>query len=175
MTSLLASTDLPSAAETLADIGWLVMRISIAWLFLWPLPGLLKDWPGTVGATSLVFPVPGLTTLAGVAVMLVGGISVGVGIYGRIGAAALALYCVGGVLVHMALSRQPGTLVEGLHLEGQAEATARTAAAIGAVGHVTSAWKNWVIAGACTFIALAGTGRWSVLELVPVHLVGGDG
>ena len=165
-------TYLASNTVTVADAGWLCMRISIAWIFLWPLPGILKDWKTTVGATALVFPVPNLTTLAGVCVMIGGSLSVGLGIYGRIGAAVLALYCAGGVLVHMALSRQPAILLDGLHLKGKSADVANNAAAIGAVGNVTSAWKNWTIAGACVFIALAGTGRWSLFELLPMRIIG---
>ena len=156
--------------ELLANIGWLAMRLTIAWLFLWPLPGLLRDWRGTVGATALVFPMPRAVTLAGVFVMLLGAVSVAVGIYGRVGGAALAIYCVGGAFVHRALAAQPAALIDALKLPDDARSTAETAAAIGALGHTTSAWKNWTIAGACTFIALAGTGPWSVLEFIPLQL-----
>ena len=40
----------------LADIGLLTLRIMFAWIFLWPLPGLLKDWQTTVQTTGLLFP-----------------------------------------------------------------------------------------------------------------------
>ena len=158
-----------STPEILANIGWVILRLSIAWLFLWPLPGLLRDWPATVGATALVFPMPKLVTLAGVCLMPLGAVSIGLGIYGRIGAAALAMYCIGGVFVHLALSKQPASLLKTLSLDEADRTTADQAAAIGAVGHVTSSWKNWTVAGCCAFVALAGTGPWSIFELAPLH------
>jgi uncharacterized membrane protein YphA (DoxX/SURF4 family) len=158
--------------EITANIGWLIMRIGIAWLFLWPLPGLLRNWHATVKTTALIYPFPTLATAAGLVVMLCGSISVGCGIYGRIGGAALALYCIGGAFVHMALSRQPASLIQGLGLDGNAADVANMAAEIGAVGHVTSAWKNWTIAGACSFIALAGTGPLSIIQIQPLTFSG---
>lgn len=149
---------------TAPDLGLLVLRLAIAWIFLWPLPGLLRDWSTTVQTTALVFPLPRLVSVAGVLVMPLGAVSVGIGVYGRIGGAALAIFCVGGAFVHRALAGQPAALIESLQLEGEARETAATAAQIGAVGHATSALKNWVVAAACLFITLAGTGKLSVLE-----------
>ena len=167
---MISTTLAPIAApELLATIGLLILRLSIAWLFLWPLPGLVRDWDATVSATALVFPMPKLVTTDGVCLMPLGAISVGIGIYGRIGGAALALYCIGGVFVHMALSRQPAALMEALTLSDRDRATANTAATIGAVGHVTSAWKNWTVAGGCACIALVGTGPLSILQLLPIQ------
>ena len=167
--TLLLAADEPTSA-LLANIGLLIMRLSIAWLFLWPLPGLIRDWQSTVGATALVYPMPRLVTLLGVCIMPLGAVSVAVGIYGRVGAAALTLYCIGGAFVHLALAKQPAELTRSVHTDQNGQAAVATAAAIGSVGHVTSAWKNWTVAGACAFLALAGTGPWSVLALAPTPL-----
>ena len=33
------------------EISWIALRLAYAWLYLYPMPGLIKDWPGTVAAT----------------------------------------------------------------------------------------------------------------------------
>ena len=167
--SLIATTTSTTDPAWIAGVGWLALRLSVAWLFLWPLPGLLKDWSTTVATTSLVFPLPTLTTFLGLLVMPLGAISIALGVYGRIGAALLAAYCIGGAFVHMALARQSQSLINELTIPQNQHATAQKVAKIGAVGNITSAWKNWTVAGSCIFMALVGTGQWSLLNLFAAH------
>ena len=80
----------------LADIGLLTLRIMFAWIFLWPLPGLLKDWQTTVQTTGLLFPFgQRFFTTVSVIGMTLCSIMVMVGIYGRVGAVFLFFFCIG--------------------------------------------------------------------------------
>ena len=167
--SLIAMATPTAEAPWILGVAWLALRCSVAWLFLWPLPGLLKDWHTMVATTGLVFPFPTLTTFLGVLVMPLGAISIALGIYGRIGAALLTAYCIGGAFVHMALARQSQSLIDELTIAPNQQATAQQAADIGSIGNTTSAWKNWTVAGSCIFMALAGTGPWSLLNLFAAH------
>ena len=36
------------------EISWIILRLVYAWVFLYPVSGLVKDWPGTVSATRLL-------------------------------------------------------------------------------------------------------------------------
>ncbi|MCH2135499.1 MAG: DoxX family protein [Phycisphaerales bacterium] len=142
-------------SDSAAAFGMNLLRAGIAWIFLWPLPGLIRNFQATVQTTALVFPMARCTTIIGLLVMALGALSVAVGIFPRVGAAALALYCIGGAFVHKALARRIQTLAE--HASDRSGEVTEIAQ-LGTLGHVTSAWKNWPIAAACAYIAFAGAG-----------------
>lgn len=79
------------------EISWIILRLVYAWVFLYPVPGLIKDWPGTVAATGLLFDRMA-EQFAGISVLVIiaGGLSVLFGAYGRIGAAGLLAFSLGG-------------------------------------------------------------------------------
>jgi len=87
----------------LEQIGALIIRVTIGLLFVISAYACSKDAAarqGTIADTALVFPWrPELFTLAGVLLMLLGGLSVLLGIFPRLGALTLvrlrlALACV---------------------------------------------------------------------------------
>lgn len=153
----------------LADIGLLTLRIMFAWIFLWPLPGLLKDWQTTVQTTGLLFPFgQRFFTTVSVIGMTLCSIMVMVGIYGRVGAVFLFFFCIGGAIVHNKLAGIPELAARKLpsdDLKTPVGEVLDQALVLNRVGNVTSAQKNLVIAGIAAFFALTGTGDLSVASL----------
>jgi len=149
------------------DVAWLVLRFVYAWMFLYPLKSLLKDWPATVQATGLLFPwQSGCFAVASIVVMALGALSILLGCYGQLGAAGLLVFSLGGAVIHYRLA----DLAKRARLSDQASSADRQAmgelSALGVVGHVTSAEKNFVLAAVALFFLIMGTGPWS---LVPAH------
>ena len=155
----------------LGDIGLLTLRIMFAWIFLWPLPGLLKDWQTTVQTTGLLFPFgQSFFTTVSVAGMAISSIMVMIGIYGRAGAVFLFFFCIGGAIVHNKLAGIPEQAAKKLSSKDLQTPTGEVLAqalVLNRVGNVTSAQKNLVIAGIAAFFALAGTGNLSVISFWP--------
>ncbi|MBG83357.1 MAG: hypothetical protein CMJ40_02290 [Phycisphaerae bacterium] len=156
---------------TMADIGILTLRIMFAWIFLWPLPGLLKDWTTTVQTTGLLFPFgQSFFTTVSVAGMAICSIMVMVGIYGRAGAVFLFFFCIGGAIVHNKLAGLPEAAARKLPSADRETPCGKVldqALTLNRVGNVTSAQKNLVIAGIAAYFALAGTGDLSVISFWP--------
>ena len=148
------------------EISWIILRLAYAWVFLYPVPGLVKDWPGTVAATRLLFKrLPDLFSGVSVLVMVVGALSILFGIYGRIGAAGLLVFNLGGAVIHyrIADSARNTSLSTAASLEDKN--TVKQLATLAAVGHTTSAWKNFVLAAVAFFFLIQGTGPWSLVGL----------
>lgn len=157
--------------STLNDIGTLILRIMFAWIFLWPAPGLIRNWPTTVQTTGLLFP-KGKTffTLISVVGMIICALMVLIGIYGRLGAIFLFFLCIGGAIVHNKLAGIPEAAARDLPDTGTDEkraAVLQQALTLNRVGNVTSAQKNLVIAGVSAYFFLSGTGHLSVLSFWP--------
>ena len=38
-------------------VAWLILRVIYAWMFLYPLKVLLKDWTGTTNTVALLIPI----------------------------------------------------------------------------------------------------------------------
>lgn len=149
------------------DIAWIVLRLAYAWVFLYPVPGLLKNWPGTVETTALLFKkLPEFFAAVSVLVMVVGGVSVLFGIYGRIGSAALLAFNLGGAVIHYRIAGQAGKMLLSSEASPEDRKVAETLALTASVGHTTSAWKNFVLAGVSFFFLLKGTGPWSLIEII---------
>ena len=157
--------------STLGDIGLLILRVMFAWIFLWPLPGLLKNWQTTVQTTGLLFPFgQSLFTTISVAGMAVSSVMVAIGIYGRVGAVFLFFFCIGGAIVHNKLAGLPEEAARKLSSDDLCTPCGKVldqALTLNRVGNVTSAQKNLVIAGIAAFFALAGTGHLSIISFWP--------
>ena len=155
----------------IADIGMLILRIMFAWIFLWPLPGLLKNWSSTVQTTGLLFPFgQHLFTMISIIGMVVCSLMVATGIYGRAGAVFLFFFCIGGAIVHNKLAGIPENDAKSLteeDLRTPAGKVLSQALVLNRVGNVTSAQKNLVIAGISAYFILAGTGNLSILSFWP--------
>mgnify|MGYP002626204012 CR=1 FL=1 len=145
------------------DIAWLVLRAVFAWMFLYPVPGLLRDWSTTVETTSLFFKrQPQLCAAAAIAVMVSGGIMVLLGAYGRVGAAGLCVFSLGGARVHYQLAALAGNVRLTSDADPHNAEEAKRLSTLAVVGHVTSAQKNFVLTAVAAFIVLMGTGPWSM-------------
>ncbi|MDG2423834.1 MAG: DoxX family protein [Phycisphaerales bacterium] len=158
---------------TLNDVGTLVLRIMFAWIFLWPLPGLLRDWPTTVQTTGLLFSRgKGFFTLVSVSGMAICSLMVAIGIYGRPAAIFLFFFCIGGAIVHNKLAGIPEAAARKLPenpSDQKMAAVLQNALVLNRVGNVTSAQKNLVIAGIAAYFVLAGTGSLSLLSFWPAN------
>jgi len=86
------------------------------------------------------------------------------GFYGQFAAVAFIGFNLGGAILHYRLAR----ILKQTHLSEEACAADRDALqgaiALGVVGHVTSAEKNFVLTAVALFFAMKGTGP---LSLVP--------
>lgn len=143
-----------------------MMRVVLAWLFLWPLKGLVSDWAGTVNLVKLVAPFkPAFFAVIMIFVMIFGSLSILLGIYAPIGAALLLIYSLIGFVVHYRLSQQLAAMKLTKAAGDKDKTVFQNAKALGVVGHVTSAQKNIVIAAALLVIVLLGSGPMSLLPL----------
>lgn len=143
--------------------AFVVLRLILAWMFLYPLKAQLSDWDATVGLVDLIAPFqPQLFAVLMVLTMIAGSLSVLFGLFAQVGAALLMIYSLIGVLVHYKLSR----LVAGLRLSASAtiadQQILEKAKHLGVVGNVTSAQKNIVIASALWVIVCLGSGPYSL-------------
>ncbi len=145
------------------DIAWLVLRVCYAALFLYPLPGLIRDWQGTVSASRLLNE-KFATNLAAISVLLMffGALSILFGVYGQVGALGLLGFNLGGSVLHQRLA--------GVALQSQLSSTASDQdkqvlmdmVNLAVAGHSSSAWKNYVLAAVACFFMILGTGPYSL-------------
>ena len=150
--------------HSLEIIAWLLVRITLAWLFLYPLIAIFKDWKGMVDGMGLLTPYcHRLMAFLMVIVMIVSALSVLLGFYGQIGGLLMCLYCLVGVLFHYRLAN---TVIGGTHLSEQANAqdtsAYQTARGVGILGHITSAEKNIPIAAMGFYLFVMGSGPLSL-------------
>ncbi len=148
------------------EISWIILRLVYAWVFLYPVPGLVKDWSGTVAATRLlVNRLPELFSVVSVLVMVVGALSVLFGIYGRIGAAGLLAFNLGGAVIHFRIAEKARSTSLSAGASPEDKNTVKQLAMTAEVGHTTSAWKNFVLAAVAFFFLLQGTGPLSLMDI----------
>ena len=145
--------------------GWLILRVTYAWMFLYPLKGLLIDWSSTKNLTQLVIPCQKLASLLAVLMcltMLLGALSILLGFYGQIAGLALSIYCLMGAVVHYRLATQ----AEKISLSSEAsladQQSLKQCIQLSVVGNTTSAQKNLVLAAVGCFFMLMGTGPCSL-------------
>lgn len=149
--------------NTFSIIAWLVLRIVYAWMFLYPLKTLLKDWHGALGLTQLVTPfaAPFFTVIM-LLTMFLGGLSILFGFYSQIAGLALLIYCLMGAIVHYRLAGKLQTMNLSNPSSSEDKQQLTQAIQLGVVGHVTSAQKNFVLAAVACFFMLIGTGPYSL-------------
>jgi len=149
----------------LEDIAALIIRVTIGLLFVVSAYACSKDEGARQGAmadTALVFPSrPELFTLAGVLLMLLGGLSVLLGIFPRLGALALTLFLIPAAMIHFRKARQAAALKDAI-LAGPAAKSSGVRQSITALGesavlgNFTSALKNLSLMPLTLYVALAG-------------------
>ncbi len=146
-------------------IAWLVLRIVYVGLFLYPIKGLIQDWPTTQSLVKLVWPYDialNIICIAMIMVMFAGPLSIALGLWAQIGGMALLIYCLLGSKVHYALAKilQSNNLSENA-IEPD-KAVLSQAVNLGVVGHVTSAQKNYVLSAVACYFVIMGSGPLSV-------------
>ena len=152
-------------AMTLEDLAALIIRVTIGLLFVISAYACSKDAAarqGAVAATALVFPRrTELFTLGGVLIMLLGGLSVLLGIFPRLGALVLTLFLIPAAMIHFRKARDAAALKDAI-LAGPAEKSGGARASIAALGdsavlgNFTSALKNLTLMALTLYVALAG-------------------
>lgn len=139
---------------TIHPVPWIMLRIVYAWLYLYPLMTLSKNWQTTVATTALLFTKHAQQCArVSVVVMVIGAISILFGIYARIGGILLLFFNLGGAYIHYRLADQ----AEGFAAEGNT-----TLVNLAMVGNVSSAQKNFVLAAVAFFFMVQGSGPWSI-------------
>lgn len=162
--------------ETLDLIGWLAVRIGLGYVYLL---AFYKNtipagaWKWTVDHTAYMFvkwPEPQRTRLAkmfavgGMAMMLIGGLSVLLGVESRLGALLLLVFTAGGIYSHkrerevaMEVAQKVAPLVPAA---GKDDFSTLQWSAFS--GHYSSGLKNWALCGICVGIISWGSGPQSI-------------
>ncbi len=150
----------------LEDIGSLLLRVTVALLFLdgaWTSAKTKTRREAVTAATGLVFKWrPDLFALAGIFMAAAGGLSVLLGVFPRIGALAMTIFLPAAAMIHFALGREAAALKKTI-LDGPtgklARSTRRDVEALGmsaVLGNYTSALKNLSLIGPTVYLALVG-------------------
>ena len=143
--------------------AWIILRVVYAWMFLYPLITLLSDWQATENTVALVFPwAKKLFSLLMVLIMVVGAISILLGAYAQIAGILLFFYCMIGAVVHYRLAKLTAVHVLSNEASEADKAALKETIALGVVGHVTSAQKNFVLAAVGLFFFFMGSGPLSL-------------
>lgn len=150
------------------DLALLILRATLAYVFLyaaWRNTQNQMAWTWTKNETGVLFrhlpeaqraSMAARAALIGMVLMYGGGLSVLLGVEARLGGLALAIFSLLGMRIH-AIRRD----------EAFTEAQAGNAMGWSAYsGHTAAGLKNVALAGAGLLLALTGSGRWSVSDLV---------
>lgn len=145
------------------ELAWLMLRVMYAWMFLFPLKDILRDFDAATEVVRLIMPFQTrFFTVIMILVMVLGGFSILLGAYGQIAGVFLLIYCLLGVAVHYRLSDE----ISALKLSAEASRGDRErfgdAVALGILGNQTSGQKNIVLAAVAFFFMLMGTGPMSL-------------
>lgn len=148
----------------LEDIGSLLLRVALGWLFLTGAWASCKDKAArdfTVSETALVFKWrPELFAMLGVLMMGLGGLSVLFGVFPRLGALAMTIFLVPAAMIHFAKRGQAMTLqaeIEpALAAKPEAEAALKLLTTTAVFGHFTAGIKTLSLLGASLYLVFAG-------------------
>jgi len=150
----------------LEDIGSLLIRVALGWLFItgaWASGRDKADRDFTVSETALMFKWrPDLFALLGIAMMGLGGLSVLFGIFPRLGALAMTIFLVPAAMIHFAKRGQAMALQNQIEpaLSEEAGAAARdalkTLVNTAVLGHFTAGLKTLCLLGSTLYLVLAG-------------------
>lgn len=148
----------------LEDIGSLVIRVALGWLFLTGAWTSCKDKAGrdfTVSETALVFKWrPELFATLGVLMLGAGGLSILFGIFPRLGALAMTIFLVPAAMIHFAKREQVIALQAGIESalarRPDAEAGLKRLTTTAVFGHFTAGIKTLSLLGPSLYLVLAG-------------------
>ena len=157
------TTKVCRSINIMEDIAWLVLRISYAIVFLFPLKDLLKNFSASVALVKVIIPFQSqFFAVVMIVVMVLGALSVLLGIYAQIAGFFLLIYCLFGMVVHYRLAKHIATIQLNTAASQKDIAAFNEAATLGIVGHQTSGLKNIVLAAVACFFMLVGSGPLSV-------------
>ncbi|WP_344022520.1 hypothetical protein [Streptomyces luteireticuli] len=154
--------------DTLATAGWLVLRLGMGSLFLNAAWACGKDraaFRWTRDMVAVIAPRHAAPlAAAGVAMMGLGGLSVLLGGYGRIGAALLALFLAPGTAIHLRSRAVAGALAARLSpaLPAGLRPTLTELDVSARMAHYSSALKNVALLTVSLFLVAVGTGPYSL-------------
>lgn len=142
---------------------WIILRIIMAWMFLIPVPGLINDWTSTQLLTRLISGIFVKTlSFVSIAMMVLGAISLLLGLYAQIGGLLLLVYSLMGVRAHFKMAK----LIESIQLPDicrpDGDHAFMEVKSLGIVGHITSGQKNMVLAATALLFVVLGSGPVSI-------------
>jgi uncharacterized membrane protein YphA (DoxX/SURF4 family) len=174
----------------LTPFAWLIARIAVAYVFLYAAWLNTRDSASreaTIGLTQLIFgfvpkqqrhKVATLCAFLGMFMMYAGGISVLLGIEGRLGALALLFISLLGIFVHQAMGEQALRDAKDMTLgpDIKEEVISLGSAAYGA--NAAAGLKNIVIIGICILFILNAGGNalgpwakpWAISDMIGIWL-----
>lgn len=153
--------------------AWLILRVAYAWIFLSPLPNLLKNWPETKTLTQLLIPniATNFLTIIMVCIMFFGALSILLGVFGQIAGFALLIYCLLGAVVHSRLAKKAQKIFLSPLSSTEDQQKLQEVIQLATVGNITSADKNIVLAAVGLFFTLMGTGPYSLVNQGVVDMI----
>lgn len=147
----------------LMAIAFLILRISIAWLFLSPLKQFIPHWKKTVEMVRFLIPFqPELLSVLMIMTMFFGSLSILFGIYAQVGAALLVIECLLGFIIYKKYVKKIMTLQLSAESTEADRKILQCAKGIGIMGNKTSGQKNLIIVAILLFIILVGSGPYSL-------------
>lgn len=176
ITIMISITD----GKTLDMFGWLAVRLTMAYVYLFPFYLNIKDSAGRKAmaqSSSYMIPfvseplrgkISVLFAIGSFAAMFFGGLSILFGIEGRVGGLMLLVFTAVGVYWHkcqrdVAMSEADKVALTIPETSKAELASLKTAAF---VGHFSSGIKNWPLCGICIGFICWGTGPLSISDWV---------
>ena len=152
---------------TLEELGSLLIRISVAWLFLTGFWFDVRGFKSTEKETGLVFKWhTDFFATAGMVMMGVGAVSILFGIFPRLGALALVIFLVPASVIHFRSRDAAADLKQKILDHGAGDGPSKddidALGALGFVGHFSSGLKNLALIGPTLYLVLAG-GKFPML------------
>ena len=161
--------------DSLNTIGWLALRLTVGFVYLYAMYMNTRDpaarqW--LIEHTAYMFPsdvsraMVRAAAMAGMCIMLLGGVSIILGLEGRVGAALLLLFTASGIYQHKRERDVASRLAQSL--TPQVAEPGRTALSglqwSAHSGHLSSGLKNFALCGVCAAIVAWGTGPLSISD-----------
>ncbi|MEM7444248.1 MAG: DoxX family membrane protein [Pseudomonadota bacterium] len=152
---------------TLEELGSLLIRLSVAWLFLTGFWFDVRGFKSTEKETGLVFKWhTDLFATAGMVMMGAGGVSILFGIFPRLGALALVIFLIPASIIHFrsrdAASELKQKILDREAGDGPSKDDIEALGTLGFVGHFSSGLKNLALIGPTLYLVLAG-GKFPML------------
>jgi uncharacterized membrane protein YphA (DoxX/SURF4 family) len=153
----------------LQALAFLVLRVSYSFVFLNAAWQCGKDRNGlqwTIEESRILFgKYAPLFGPAGIAVMGLGGLSILLGVYAEIGGGMLAFFVLPGALIHLRKRDEAGRLGAAIPVSEADKPRLGQLAVSAVLGHYGSAMKNFSLFGPGAFLAMMGSGAWSLDRL----------